>query len=477
MHARKLGKPSYLRYQLAPEETIQDIFTRVKSDHYDVLLESSKGYTPKTSQYSIISLLPEYLFTLKDAILTVQSLETFVEEEHYEINSWKDLKTVLESYLASVEKEIPAEISHLPFMAGYLGFISYDFVRLIEKLPQKNAPSSLPACQFILTQNSITYDHQENQVWVVCENQDKLDYTLSLLEKKQDYQEDFLSIKALDEMNSSFSENDFVQVVNQAKEYIAQGEIYQSNLSIAFSQTLELCPYKFYQKLYSLNPSPFCCYVHFGKYHIVSNSPERLVKARKDGIIETRPIAGTRGRKGNLQGDKELEKQLTANIKERSEHVMLVDLERNDLGKVAKYGSVEVDELLVVEKYSHVMHLVSNVVGELSSDQSFLDLIPAMFPGGTITGVPKVRCMEIIEELEPVSRGIYTGSVGYIDFRGNLDFSIIIRTMMLEHLQDSTYKATMSFGAGIVADSVGEYEYKECIKKGKAIFSLLESLS
>ncbi|MGD9581175.1 MAG: anthranilate synthase component I family protein, partial [Vampirovibrionia bacterium] len=365
----------------------------------------------------------------------------------------------------------------LPFLGGFLGYISYDFVRYIEKLPQKNIPEYIADLEFILTKNSVTIDHKKKMVWIVAETQEKLDFIRQKLDSEYQNKYDQVNLSLEGEQTVSFTEDEFIEAVNQTKDYISEGEIYQANLSLQFGQLMKIDPYSFYKKLYYNNPSPFCSYIHFDDLHVVCNSPERLIKSFINGRLETRPIAGTRSRGINEIEDDKLELEMLNSAKERSEHIMLLDLERNDIGKVSKYGSVNVDELFVIEKYSHVMHLVSNVKARLSNKYNFLDLIPAMFPGGTITGVPKVRCMEIIEELEKARRGLYTGSIGYIDFRGSLDFNIVIRTMTLEKMPRDNYLAKMQFGAGIVADSIGKYEYKECMKKGKAIFDLLNSCS
>ncbi|MBF0473513.1 MAG: anthranilate synthase component I family protein, partial [Nitrospirae bacterium] len=221
------------------------------------------------------------------------------------------------------------------------------------------------------------------------------------------------------------------------------------------------------------NPSPFACYLDFGGYQIVSSSPERLVKVERGSpsIVETRPIAGTRPRGGTENEDMAMRKELLLNEKERAEHIMLIDLERNDIGRVCEYGSVKVDELMITELYSHVIHIVSNVIGQLKSDKDCFDTLEAVFPGGTITGVPKVRCMEIIDELEPVLRGPYTGSAGYIGFSKDMDFNIIIRTFLIKDKM-----AYVQAGAGIVADSNPEAEYYESLKKAEALVKTLKSI-
>lgn len=262
----------------------------------------------------------------------------------------------------------------------------------------------------------------------------------------------------------------YMDIVRKAKEYIAAGDIFQANLSQRISSPIgDREPWEIYKVLRAINPSPFAAYADFGEYQVVSSSPERLVKVT-DRTIETRPIAGTRPRGRDGSEDEAMRSELLLHPKERAEHIMLIDLERNDIGRVSEYGSVAVDELMITEDYSHVIHIVSNVKGILQEGKTCFDVIRAAFPGGTITGVPKVRCMEIIDELEPVVRGPYTGSLGYLGFSGNMDLNIIIRTFTIK---DGT--AYVQAGAGIVADSDPEREYYETLKKAEALVRTLEA--
>ncbi|HWR89345.1 MAG TPA: anthranilate synthase component I family protein, partial [Dissulfurispiraceae bacterium] len=263
----------------------------------------------------------------------------------------------------------------------------------------------------------------------------------------------------------------YMDMVRRAKEYIAAGDIFQANLSQRIAVSIgSLDPWEIYRVLRTVNPSPFAGYVDFGDYRIVSSSPERLVRLRR-GVIDTRPIAGTRPRGRDISEDEFMRSELLLNEKERAEHIMLIDLERNDIGRVSAFGTVFVDELMITEDYSHVIHIVSNVRGELREGKTCYDLIRATFPGGTITGVPKVRCMEIIDELEPVRRGVYTGSLGYVGFSGDMDLNIIIRTFMV---RDGF--AYVQVGAGIVADSDPEREYYETLRKAEALLKTVRTL-
>jgi para-aminobenzoate synthetase component 1 len=277
------------------------------------------------------------------------------------------------------------------------------------------------------------------------------------------------------------NQNDYEAIVRQAKKYIQAGDIFQANLSLRFQSFTNEEPWSIYRRLQTINPSPFASYWQTPWGYVVSCSPERLVKL-EDNCAQTRPIAGTRSRGVDPASDLALEVDLIGNLKERAEHIMLVDLERNDLGRVCEWGSIDVDELLIVERYSHVMHLVSNIKGNLKPEFDAIDLIKAMFPGGTITGCPKVRCMEIIEELEPVRRSLFYGSCGYLDWRGNLDLNILIRTLLLspELLRSSTSDRPDELivwgqvGAGIVADSDPEKEWYESLHKAQAQIKALQ---
>ncbi|MBX2865620.1 MAG: chorismate-binding protein, partial [Leptolyngbyaceae cyanobacterium MAG.088] len=257
------------------------------------------------------------------------------------------------------------------------------------------------------------------------------------------------------------------QAVQTAKNHIRAGDVFQVNLSLRFQTETNSSPWDLYRQLHHINPSPFASYWRTPWGHVISCSPERLVHLHNQ-TAQTRPIAGTRPRGKTLEADREFAQTLLTNPKERAEHIMLVDLERNDLGRVCNWGSVQVNELMVVERYSHVMHLVSNVIGTLRLTLNAIDLIRATFPGGTITGCPKVRCMEIIETLEPVRRSLFYGSCGYLDRRGQLDLNILIRTLLLTPTQSNTQIVWGQVGAGIVADSKPHQEWLESLQKAKA---------
>ncbi len=278
---------------------------------------------------------------------------------------------------------------------------------------------------------------------------------------------------------ASFSQPAFEQAVDTIKAEIGQGEIYQANLSIRLQKDVPVDPYGLFERLCQRNPSPFSGFLKWPGHVLVCNSPERLIQLDDQGKAQTRPIAGTRGRGQTDAEDGLIGDRLQANPKERAEHLMLVDLARNDVGRVCLAGTVMVDELLVLERYSHVTHLVSNVTGQLNPESTGWDLLRALFPGGTITGCPKLRCMEILDSLEPVPRGFYTGSLGYFDaVSGALDFNILIRSLFLRETGlPLVYNTAVHVGAGIVHDAVGAHEYRECLRKATASLATLYAVT
>ncbi len=365
-----------------------------------------------------------------------------------------------------------ARDSATPFPGGFFGFFAYDLAGQIEELPQ-HALRDIPLADLHLTWVDISavYDHHHKILTLATlDDSVGLDAWQQQVLRSQQTALPVANLRLCQEPKAVIAERDFITMVKRAKDYIAAGDIYQVNLSCRFDATIEGPSSELYQRLRQINPAPFSCLLQFPGIDIISSSPERLVSLH-DGIAQTRPIAGTRPRGFTPPEDHQLGNELLGHPKERAEHIMLLDLERNDLGKVCRSGSVVVDELMVLERYSHVTHIVSNVRGILRKDCTAIDLLTATFPGGTITGVPKKRCMEIIDKLEPVGRGSYTGSAGYISACGSMDLNILIRGFQRigEHLSYQT-------GAGIVADSVPELEWQECLHKGRALSSLLHSL-
>ncbi len=401
----------------------------------------------------------------------------------------------LQNLLGEHQINLPSSIpSHLPFTGGWLGWLGYDLAGEIEQLPHTKEDSlPFPVAFWYEPENFAVLDHLEQVLWLAAtetSNLDDMELSLKKVETEK-VQKTYFSPPFPHSPTPEFlsSQEDYETAVQQAKKYIQAGDIFQTNLSLRFTTQTTASGWQIYQALQKINPSPFACYYKTPWGELVSSSPERLVEAQKcrEGTyrVSTRPIAGTRSRGSTPEQDRQLAQELLNNTKERAEHIMLVDLERNDLGRVCQWGTVKVDELLTIERYSHVMHLVSNVVGNLNPDYNTIDLIRAMFPGGTITGCPKVRCMEIIEKLEPVRRSLFYGSCGYLDIRGNLDFNILIRTLLLAPIgegkaktsSDSTINTVWGqVGAGIVADSNPEQEWYESLHKAQAQLAALNQV-
>ena len=371
----------------------------------------------------------------------------------------------------------PSQVAHLPFTGGWLGWLGYDLAWEIEQLPKLNQDTlPFPVAYWYEPECFAVLDRVEQTLWLAASNTEQLDNLEAKLSQCNFDRETMLDIPATTSAISFLTDREQYQnAVQQAKQYIQAGDIFQTNLSLRFQTSTTADSWGIYQQLQRINPSPFASYWRSPWGDVISCSPERLVQLYGNRA-QTRPIAGTRRRGKTSHSDRALADELLANAKERAEHIMLVDLERNDLGRVCQWGSVEVDELLVIERYSHVMHLVSNVRGILQSDRDPVDLIRGVFPGGTITGCPKVRCMEIIEELEPVRRSLFYGSCGYLDRRGNLDLNILIRTLLYVKPADSkTALVYGQVGAGIVADSDPTREWYESLNKAEAQIAALQT--
>ncbi|HBE17400.1 MAG TPA: anthranilate synthase component I [Cyanobacteria bacterium UBA11149] len=368
----------------------------------------------------------------------------------------------------------------LPFTGGWLGWLGYDLAWEIEKLPQLNTDTlPFPTAYWYEPESFAILDRQEQVLWLAATHLSQLDVMESKLETVKWEDQNIWKWENSEITNSvqpifQMCQEDYENAVWQAKKYIQAGDIFQTNLSLRFHAYTSVDSWLIYRALQHINPSPFASYWHTPWGAVISCSPERLVKLLGQDV-QTRPIAGTRSRGINPARDAQLAQELISNIKERAEHIMLVDLERNDLGRVCQWGTVKVDELLTIERYSHVMHLVSNIKGTLHSKFDAIDVIPAVFPGGTITGCPKVRCMEIIEELEPVRRNLFYGSCGYLDWRGNLDLNILIRTLLYSNRihQERGGIVWGQVGAGIVADSNPEQEWYESLSKAQAQLNAL----
>ena len=447
-----------------------DLFVLLKGDEPSFLLESLGGGR-KTSRYSFIGITPKIIIRNKGKEIKV--LHSNNTESVSCGNPFETVRGLLKKREVLTPGDIP------PFAGGVVGYFGYDMVHLFEKLPHRAQDDlQLPDMVLMIVDVIISFDHMRKKGWIIViqdgsdERGDGCREQMEEIERRMrkravpiDPGRSGVRIK----MVSNLTQKEYIDMVRRCKEYIAAGDIFQANLSQRLSVPIKgVDPLRIYGVLRKVNPSPFSAFIDTGEMQLVSSSPERLIRLY-DGLVETRPIAGTRPRGRDSKENGILQKELLANEKERAEHIMLVDLERNDIGRVCRYGSVRVDEFMELESYSHVNHIVSNVVGDIEPGRDAFDLIKAVFPGGTITGVPKIRCMEIIDELEPTTRGPYTGSIGYISYSGNMDLNIIIRTFIIKdgwaHIQ---------VGAGIVADSDPEREYYETLYKAEALIKTLE---
>jgi anthranilate synthase component 1 len=368
------------------------------------------------------------------------------------------------------------------FHGGMVGHLSYEVARYFEKLPSPvHAPQALPESVLMLADTLLVFDHLTHKIKVVShahldgdvdaayrEATCKIDDLVARLEQPV-HSESLRNMRPhKSEVSSNFSRAEFQAMVSKAKEYIYAGDVIQTVLSQRLTRCSRANPFTVYRALRSINPSPYMYYLHLGNFHIAGASPELLVRV-EDGIVSTHPIAGTRRRGKDAAEDLALEEELRHDKKECAEHIMLVDLGRNDIGRISEPGTVEVTQLMDVERYSHVMHLVSHVQGKLRAGLSQFDALRSCFPAGTVSGAPKIRAMEIIAELEKEKRGPYAGAVGYFDFSGNLDTAIAIRTIVMKN-----NIACMQAGAGIVADSIPEQEYQESLNKAQALLVAID---
>ncbi|HEX6721088.1 MAG TPA: anthranilate synthase component I family protein, partial [Burkholderiaceae bacterium] len=387
-----------------------------------------------------------------------------------------ELLGALRAALARAPKPLP-EMAGVPLAGGLVGYSSYDVVRYFERLPSKaRADAPVPDLHYVAPESMLVFDHLTRGIALLHAGSEAERTSLrrevigALRGGLPDYlRNGHASGMRYSEAVSSLSREQYMAGVKRTQEYIAAGDVYQLVLSSRFSGRHSLDPFEAYRALRLINPSPYMYYCKLGDVTVVGSSPEALVKVNAAGRAELRPIAGTRPRAEDTAEDQRRERELLADVKENAEHVMLVDLARNDLGRVARAGSVHVDPYRVIERYSHVMHIVSGVKGRLATGRDAFDLFAATFPAGTLVGAPKVRAMEIIDELEPVRRGLYGGTVGYFGARGDMDQAITIRTLVFRG-DEYSYQA----GAGVVADSVPLTEYEEIIAKSGAMARALK---
>ena len=353
----------------------------------------------------------------------------------------------------------------LPFSGGWFLYLGYELAQQVEPHLHLKSPSTSNAYATRVPA-AIIFSHNENCTYFLCEEQfEYIDQLINDTNQTSDELEISINLNNIQEEEP----NQYLNSIKKVKKYIFDGDVFQANLSRLWkSEGSKIDAADLYQKLRETNPAPFSGLAVHNEFSIISSSPERLVSV-KSGCAQTRPIAGTRRREDDIVKDEALKKELIEHPKERAEHIMLIDLERNDLGRICEPGTIKVDELMVLESYAHVHHIVSNIAGKLRNNISPGDVIKAVFPGGTITGCPKVRCMEIISELETEARGAYTGSMGYLNHNGDMDINILIRTITLDN-------NTLSFraGAGLVADSVAEFELEETRHKARGLLLALE---
>ena len=455
--------PSNQASAAAPRLTL---FNELDAARYPYLLCSS-AVRQNNTQYDILLAFPQYTLTLSADKTLHCTDETLLLSDGF--------FSTLESFYQQNKVAQAHDGEGLPFCGGWFVYLAYEMAEEIEQcLSLPLLPATQPLAVAARCPAAIIIDKQKRQVFAVAEN----DYAHLLDDIEQDFerlQQRFSQPFAAGEKVAlqSLSEADtapYLQQVEKIKQYIVDGDIFQANLSRQWQATLqqEVSDARLFDILSTHNPSSFAAMACLPGMSVISSSPERLVSL-KNAIVETRPIAGTRPRDDNRQSDDALAQELLSHPKEQAEHIMLIDLERNDLGRVCQPGSIEVNELMVLESWQHVHHIVSNVRGKLAANKSPVDVLQAVFPGGTITGCPKVRCMEILAEMEQQARGAYTGSLGYINNDGSMDFNILIRTMVRDQRSGNiSFRA----GGGIVSDSVAEKELEETRAKAKGLLKI-----
>jgi anthranilate synthase component 1 len=455
-------------------ETPVSAYKKLRNQGPSYLLESVEG-GEMWGRFSFLGFNPSLVLEIKDRQVTLERRGA-PELLDPGVDPFQHLRQVLQGFQAVAAPGLPR------FWGGLVGYLGYDMVRYIERLPELTPPIAMPEARFVLADHLLIFDNLRQTIKVVA-----LAHLSSESTLKQQYDQAVADIETIidslrrpvphgdlapppfsQRLSSNLTREEFEAIVLQGKEYIAAGDIIQVVLSQCFTTPLGQDPLDLYRALRCINPSPYMFFLDTGDVQLVGASPEILVRLEGNHITY-RPIAGTRPRGATPEEDQTLEADLLADPKERAEHIMLVDLGRNDVGRVATIGTVRVPELFSVERYSHVMHLVSQVEGELAPGEDGLSLLTSTFPAGTVAGAPKVRAMEIIEELEPTRRGPYAGAVGYLGFSGNLDFCITIRSFTVH--ADQAY---LQVGAGIVADSDPAREYQETVDKAMALMRALE---
>ena len=463
----------------APGDTPLSLYSKISDQKNNFLLESVEG-GERWAQYSIIGF--GCLDTIKVSGNTIETLINGVSNKCKVENPLLAIQEITSQHLSP-------NLEHLPrFHGGYVGFFAYESSQYAEAkiamLPEKGSKFAehMPDIMLVKAEKLIVFDNLNNSTQIIfnaclqsmthefaCSQLDEIE---NLISKPISLEADnFKEITNTFEFHSNFTKAEYLAAVSTIKNYIAEGDVMQVVLAQDFSANFDLDPFDLYKAIRELNPSPYMYYLNLDECQIVGASPEILVRLENQEVT-LRPMAGTRKRGKNLAEDKSNQSELLNDPKEIAEHLMLIDLGRNDVGRVSEIGSVKVTAKMIVEKYSHVMHIVSNVVGRLISGLNYFDVLKAALPAGTLSGAPKIRAMEIIHELEPSSRGIYGGAIGYIGWNGNMDTAIAIRTAVIK---DKTIH--VGAGAGVVADSVPENEWLECRQKSKVFMDAMEMIS
>ncbi|MAG00310.1 MAG: anthranilate synthase component I [Acidiferrobacteraceae bacterium] len=461
-----------MREVLADLDTPLSTYLKLADGPYSYLFESVQG-GEKWGRYSIIGLPAKSVFKVRGNVVTLEVGGEVVEHRQVD-DPLEEVERLQESYIVPMLEGLPR------FTGGLVGYFGYDTIRYIEPhlgSSQKPDPIGAPDILLMVSEEVVVFDNLSGRLFIIVHidpsvpdswesGNRRLDELVLALsdDLPRPLRPEHPRIVNEDDFESGFPRADFEDAVEQAREYITNGDIFQVVLSQRLSVPFTSEPINLYRALRTMNPSPYMVYMNLENERVIGSSPEILVRL-EDGEVTVRPIAGTRRRGVDEREDEALAEELLSDPKELAEHLMLLDLGRNDVGRVAQIGTVVMTEQMVVERYSHVMHIVSNVVGELASEASAIDVLRATFPAGTVSGAPKVRALEIIDELEPVKRGIYSGAIGYIGWNGNMDTCIAIRTAVVSdnilHIQA---------GAGIVADSIPEQEWNETMNKGRVIF-------
>ena len=473
----KLAKKGYNRIPLMCEvladlDTPLSTYTKICNFPYSYLFESVEG-GEKWGRYSIIGLPAKKIISVTGKKVKITENSKLIDEYNTS-DPLKEIEKIQQSYKV-------AQIESMPrFSGGLVGYFGYETIRYIEPKLNKNNkedPIGSPDILLMVSDEVVVFDNLSGKLFIIVHADPKkndaysnalqrLDDISGMLRDNQNNKSQSDNSRDVDENDfvSGFTQKKYEKAVDTIKNYIVNGDAMQVVLSQRLSIPFQSKPINLYRALRSLNPSPYMYFLDLEDFQIVGSSPEILVRL-EDNIVTVRPIAGTRPRGKTKSEDLALEKDLLEDPKELAEHLMLIDLGRNDLGRVADVGSVNLTDKMIIERYSHVMHIVSNVTGELKKGMNAMDVLRSTFPAGTVSGAPKIRAMEIIDELEPVKRGIYSGAVGYISWNGNMDTAIAIRTAVIK---DKTLH--IQVGAGIVADSIPKNEWDETMNKGRAIF-------